>query len=164
MRTALFPVIALMSLTVLGACQKREVNVEGGWVRLSAAPDTPSAAYFTIKGGSDATRLSSVSSPVVIRSEMHESVSEGGMTKMNKLDGIDVPAGATLKFEPGGKHVMLWNVNPGIKPGGRMQMIFTFADGTQLEYPMAVQGPAGPAAPAGTPAPAQGEAAGNHSG
>jgi len=149
MRKALFPLIALLSLPALTSCAKRDVNVTDGWVRLAAAPDRPSAAYFTVKGGSDADRLIAVSSQVAIRVEMHETLKEGGMMKMRALDAVDVPAGETVKFEPGGRHVMMWNVNSGIKPGGKMTMMFTFASGTQLEYPMAVQGPADAAPAAG---------------
>ena len=32
------------------------------------------------------------------------------------------------------KHVMLFNVNPGIKPGSAVPFIFTFADGTRIQY------------------------------
>lgn len=150
------PVLVLAAAGGLGACQKQDPTVTEGWVRLASSPDRPSAAYFTVKGGSDATQLSSVSSQVAIRLEMHETVNQGGMMSMKPVTSVDVPAGGTVKFEPGGKHVMIWNVNPGIKPGARMPMVFTFANGVQIEYPMVVQGAAG-SAPAGD------AHAGNHS-
>lgn len=157
MRRLMLPLLALAALPALASCEKREVTVTDGWVRLSPNPDAPSAAYFTVKGGSDATQLSAVGSEVAIRFEMHETVRENGMMQMKPLATVEIPANSSVKFEPGGKHVMIWNINPGIKPGQRMNMVFTFANGAQIEYPMAVRGADGAA-------PAAGEHAGNHSG
>lgn len=157
MRRLMFPLLALAALPALASCEKREVTVTDGWVRLSPNRDAPSAAYFTVKGGSDATQLSAVSSEVAIRFEMHETVRENGMMQMKPLASVEIPANSSVKFEPGGKHVMIWNINPGITPGQRMKMVFTFANGAQIEYPMTVRAADGAA-------PAAGEHSGNHSG
>jgi copper(I)-binding protein len=39
--------------------------------------------------------------------EMHESVIEDGMARMYPLGDLTIVAGATVLFEPGGKHLML---------------------------------------------------------
>lgn len=157
MRRLIFPLLALAALPALASCEKREVTVTDGWVRLSPNRDAPSAAYFTVKGGSDATQLSAVGSEVAIRFEIHETVRENGMMQMKPLASVDIPANSTVKFEPGGKHVMIWNINPGIKPGQRMDMVFTFANGAQIEYPMSVRA-------AADSAPSANDHDGNHSG
>lgn len=123
-----------LALPALGACQQEQgLRVENGWVRLPAVAGRPGAAYFTLHGGAQPVRLLSVTSPVVIRTEMHDTMKGmQGMMQMRPMAGVDVPARSTVKFEPGGKHVMLFNVNPGIKPGRAMEFTLTFADGTQL--------------------------------
>ncbi len=118
----------------LTGCQKaEELTVTGAVVRLSANPKAPSVGYFTIKGGPTDDRLLVVTSPVVIRVEMHESAMQGGMMTMKPLTGgVAVPARTDVKFEEGGKHLMLYNINPGLKAGQTIQMTFVFASGLQL--------------------------------
>jgi hypothetical protein len=134
------------ALFVTGACQqKREIRVSDGWVRLSAVRANPSAAYFTLHGGAKDATLVSVTSPVVIRAEMHESMSKGGMMSMAPLKTVALPAGGTVEFKPGGRHVMLYYVNPGVKPGWTMDLRYTFSDGLILVRRAKVIGPADPA-------------------
>ena len=45
---------------------------------------------------------------------------------------VDIPAGGTVTFQPGGRHVMLYNMNPGVKPGRILSLLLTFSDGTRL--------------------------------
>lgn len=128
--------LTVVSAVALAGCAKPEgLQVVDPVVRLSANPKAPSVGYFTMKGGPTADRLLNVSSPVVIQIMMHESAMEGGKMTMRSIDaaGVEVPAGATVKFEEGGKHLMLTNINPGVKAGEKMQLTFTFASGTVLQ-------------------------------
>ncbi|WP_375243053.1 copper chaperone PCu(A)C [Sphingomonas parapaucimobilis] len=117
-----------MALGALGGCSaKPELSTEEGWVRLAAVPGRPAAAYFIVHGGPKPLDLIGVSSDVAITSEMHE----GGMA-MKKVDSVPIPAGATVAFEPGGRHVMLYDMNQGVKPGCILSLLLTFSDGTRL--------------------------------
>ncbi len=129
-------IVALVSAVALSACAEKptEPTITGAVVRLAANPKAPSVGYFTIKGGPTDDRLLTVTSPVVIRVEMHESMTSGGIASMKPLDGgIAVPANTDVKFEPGGKHLMLFNINPGMKVGQTMRLDFVFASGLQLQ-------------------------------
>lgn len=129
-------------LAVGGCAKKDELTVTDAVVRLSPNPQAPSAGYFTVRGGPVADRLVQVSSPVVIRVEMHQSMTDGGgMSAMKPLDGMDVPAHGVAKFEPNGRHLMLFNVNPGIKPGNTILMTWTFASGRQVQGQVPVKTP-----------------------
>lgn len=121
----LLPMSAAAALT--GCSGKPTLESADGWVRLAAVPGRPAAAYFTIHGGPKPLKLIGVSSDVAIGSEMHE----GGMA-MKKVDAVEIPAGATVTFQPGGRHVMLYNMNPGVKPGRILSLLLTFSDGTRL--------------------------------
>ncbi len=115
------------------AAKPTEPTVEGAVVRMAANPKAPSVGYFTLKGGPKEDTLLTVTSPIVIRVEMHESMTSGGMASMKPLDGgVAVPANTDVKFEPGGKHIMLFNINPGMKVGQTMRLDFVFASGLQL--------------------------------
>lgn len=88
----------------------------------------PSAGYLAIENsGPKADRLVSITSSDFARVEMHDTVSEGGMKKMVKLDGVDIAAGSRLEFTPGGKHLMLFEPTKSLKNGDSVKMTLTFA-------------------------------------
>lgn len=132
MRQFLFP--AVVALALAGCNQPREIAVTDGWVRLAAAPGRPAAAYFTLTGGAADATLISVTSSVAIRAELHESMRSGPGMTMKPIAQLSLPAGGKLGFAPGGRHVMLFDVNPAVKPGGTVPLEFTFADGLRLAY------------------------------
>lgn len=130
---------------MLGACaKKQELSVTDASVRLSPVRTNPSAAYFTIHGGAQDVSLIGVSTEVAIRSEMHESMKMGSMASMKPVTSVQVPAGSTVKFEPGGKHVMLWEVNPGLAPPRHITLNLVFSNGQhiQVDAPLVAMGEA----------------------
>jgi periplasmic copper chaperone A len=126
--------LLLLALITVASCAPDPVlRVDGAWVRLAATPKSPAAGYFTIFGGPKTDRLLDVSSPVVIRTELHESMSSGTMSSMKPIEsGVEVPAAGKVEFKPGGKHAMMFNVNPGIVPPRTLPMIFVFASGERI--------------------------------
>jgi periplasmic copper chaperone A len=151
-------VTPIMAVALLAACQKppAQLYVDGGYVRLNANPDNPAAGYFTIHGGADAVTLRAVQTDAAVRLELHESVLEGGVMEMRPIESVDVPAGETVSFKPGGKHVMLWQINPQAIAAGKMTFKFIFSNGDQILADAEIQGPdgkvtgQGPAPTAGT--------------
>lgn len=136
--------LALAASVALAGCGEKapELAVERVLVRLSPNPAAPSVAYFTVKGGAVDDRLINVSSPVVVRTEMHESMMNGAMMTMKPIEGgVPIPANGTVKFEEGGKHVMLFDVNGAVKPDTTMRFVFTFASGRKMEGQASVRAP-----------------------
>ena len=150
MRFRLFSGAVPLVLLVLGGCHPADrLRATHAWVRLAAVPGNPAAAYLTLQGGPDATRLVSVDSEAAGSSELHQSMKTGpggAMTGMQRLDGLDLPAHGALVFAPAGNHVMLFGVSPAVKPGGHMTLALRFAKGQPLQVDAIVVG-AGDAAP-----------------
>lgn len=118
---------------LLAGCEKpRELSVDGAWVRLAAVPGRPAAGYFTVHGGPAPATLISVTTDVAIKSEMHETMTKGSMSQMTPLQRVEIPANTDIAFKPGGRHVMLFSVNRGIKRGSEFTFTFSFADGTRI--------------------------------
>jgi copper(I)-binding protein len=55
----------------------------------------------------EATTLSAVSLDCAQKAELHETIESGDRVSMLGLDSITIPAGATIAFEPGKKHLMI---------------------------------------------------------
>lgn len=138
MRPIFTPLIAAIALA---GCQQAELSVEDAWVRLPAAQGRPGAAYFTVRGGGQATSLLAVSTPAAIRTELHEMKHEGGMMTMQEMKDVPIPAGATVKFEPGGKHIMLYDISPSVRAGTKVPLRMAFADGKTVEVEAELRAP-----------------------
>lgn len=135
----------LAVLLTLTGCQPKAIYVSDGYVRLPAVPKHPAVAYFTLHGGQVDATLVSVTTEGAIRAELHESMQHGKMASMKPLDHVALPAASKIIFAPGGKHVMLYDMNPTIVPGRTVPLVFTFADGLRIQY-------SAPAIAAGDPA------------
>ena len=136
------------------ACGKNEpgaLAVDKAWVRLPAVPGRPGAGYFTLHGGATPGRLIAIESPQVQSIELHQSMkmdaSDGmGAMTMAKLDGVDVPAGATVGFAPNGYHAMLFGLDPAVTAGKTLKLSLRFAKGQPISVDAKAVG-AGDAAP-----------------
>ena len=129
-------ILALGCAVAVAGCQKppAQLDVTDAVVRLAPTREGTSVAYFTVHGGPTDDRLLDVISPVVIRTELHESMMSGNMSSMKPLTGgVAIPAGSVVEFKEGGKHLMMHYVNPGIVPGKFVPLHFTFASGNKLE-------------------------------
>lgn len=129
----------ILAGAVLAGCQQAELGADDAWVRLPAVAGRPGAAYFTVKGGAQATSLVAVSSPLAIRAEIHEMKHEGEMMTMAPVKDVAIAAGGTVEFKPGGKHVMLFDLSPTVRAGGTIPLRLSFADGKAIEVNAAVR-------------------------
>jgi len=109
------------------------VTVSDAWVR-AAAKGRTTAAYLQIVNGrlSDDT-LVGVSTDAAGKASLHETTTDdSGMTGMQPMDGIKVPAGKTVMLEPGGFHVMLENLTADLAAGSQVRLVLTFEQGGPL--------------------------------
>lgn len=130
-------IAAVMALA--GACSREAPpapGVSGAWLRLPAVAGRPGAAYFTLHGGAAPARLVAVDSARIATIELHESMAGtgdmAGMTGMKPIASVDVPAGGSVAFAPGGRHAMLFGIDARVKPGDPVPLGFRFAGGARL--------------------------------
>ena len=139
MRVAACIAVVALPLAACGPAQERQVD--GAWIRLPAVPGRPGAAYFTLHGGAADATLVAVASPRAARAELHESMANG----MRPVVSVPVPAGGIVSFAPGGRHVMLFDLDPRLPPGSSAALTLSFADGRTLSTTAPVVGAADPA-------------------
>ena len=96
---------ALLLLAPLPAfAQTSPLSLSDGWIRFLPGN---SAGYFTLKNnGSAKVQLTGADTPACGMLMMHKSESTGGMSSMQDVKAVDIPGGGTLKFAPGGYHLM----------------------------------------------------------
>lgn len=120
--------LAALTMAFAGCGERRPdaIAVSKAWVRLPAVKGEAGAAYFTIEGGPEGTRLTGVSSPMASRIELHESMEHGGMSAMRALRTVEFDYRRRIAFAPGGKHAMLFGINEAVKPGASIPLTFAF--------------------------------------
>jgi copper(I)-binding protein len=122
------PLAALLIGTLAGCGESSRsptVSVEHAWVRLAAVKGRPAAGYFTLHANRRPMHLISVSSPQVRRIELHDSSMDGKKMRMEMLTNQPFERD-DMRFEPGGKHAMLFDIDRKLKPGDKIALTFTF--------------------------------------
>lgn len=100
-----------------------------------------SAAYAKITNrGTEVDRLvgASVDASVAGTVELHTTVKEGDMMRMQQVDGWDIAPGETLGLAPGGNHVMILGLADQFEVGEQftLTLIFEQAGEIQVEVPV----------------------------
>ena len=113
--------LVLMTALCMSACAPDSTdvtNIQDGLVISDARIQAPlkgktmTAGYFDITNASKVDdAIIGVESPVADRIELHLSEEVDGVMKMRRQVSIDLKAGHTISFKPGGLHLMLFDVN-----------------------------------------------------
>ncbi len=130
----IFTGIALLASTgsLLAEGAADTVMISGAYARAIPPGQPNSASFLTVMNSSDkATSLVAASSPAAKVVELHNHTMNNGMMQMRRVDKIDVPAGQTIKLEPGGYHVMMIGLLQDLKPGDNIEVTMTFGDGSK---------------------------------
>ena len=101
-------------------------------------PSRPGAAWLTIRNSGGADRLVGAESPAAGRIEIHTHIHEGGVMMMRRVEAIDIPAGGEAALEPGGDHLMLFGLKPGLKTGGSFPLTLLFEKAGRVTVEMRV--------------------------
>ena len=111
------------------------VATDGALV-LPAVKGNPGVAYFTLTNqGDKPATLAGVSIDGVEKAEMH--ATQGGT--MVPVANVEIKPGEIVKFEQGGRHVMLFGLSDKVTAGGAAEMTLTFSDGDKLSAPLMVE-------------------------
>jgi copper(I)-binding protein len=113
------------------------------WSRATPPGAKVAAGYLSITNNGDtADRLTAVFSAISDKGEIHQmSVdSTTGVMTMRPVDGgIEIPAGETVKLEPGNYHLMFVGLKQPAKQGERFKGTLTFEHAGSVEVDYAVE-------------------------
>ena len=142
MNRRIFTVAAAASALLLGSCGPTpQLKVKEAVLTLSPVDSNPSAFHFNVYGGPEDVYLLRVSSPSAIRVEMHDVTVDPktGAVSMVPLQRVAIPAGETVAFKKGGKHVMMWGVNLIPRRLGVIETEFLFSNNVRILVKARVQ-------------------------
>src|SRR6201986_5649955 len=97
--------LAILLATVLPA-SAAPFDITEAWFR-SLPGGVPAGGYFTAQNKSGGeVAITGVQSGACGMLMMHQSSNKGGMSGMDMVDKVALPAGGTATFSPGGYHLM----------------------------------------------------------
>jgi len=118
----------------------KRLKVVDPWIRMAPPIAKNGAAYFVLNNtGTDDITVTGVSTPVSETAAMHDAVEHKGMMTMKHLMVLVVPAGETVEFAPGGKHLMLINLTEKLEVGKEFPVHFMLKNGAMVSAGMVVK-------------------------
>ncbi len=110
------------------------------WIR-PAPPTAPSmAGYLTIKNNSHRNiTIVEADSPLFDAAMIHQTVIEGGVAKMQHMDGLTIAAGESADLTPLGVHLMLMRPEDEVSIGTQVPVQFTLDSGETIDLSIKVQ-------------------------
>ncbi|MBO3274909.1 copper chaperone PCu(A)C [Pseudomonas schmalbachii] len=143
MRKTLLALAALLSVSGTAMAheyQAGNLHIDHPWSLLLPASSANGAAYFVVhNNGKEADRLLGADTERAASAEIHEHVHKDGMMKMQKVEGVDIPAGGTLTFAPGGYHLMLFGLKKPLAAEERFPVILHFQKAGDVKVEILVQ-------------------------
>ena len=124
------------ALSLLAGPVRAAVEVSEAWARSTMPGQKVAGVYMRLKADRPA-RLIGVRSRAAKTAEVHEMSHAGGVMRMRKVEALDLPANQAVKLEPGGYHVMLFDIAKPLKPGERVSLTLIFEQaGKRVEVPV----------------------------
>jgi copper(I)-binding protein len=132
--------VAILLATTMGA-QAAPFDVTGAWFR--ALPGKlPAGGYFTAQNNSKRdVAITGASSDACGMLMMHQSSNKGGMSGMDMVHQVSVPAGGKVAFAPGGYHLMC--DQPKMKLGAKVPVVLHLSDGSAVAVGFIVKSASG---------------------
>lgn len=99
------------------------LGIEEAWVRALPPTQKTTAAYMTLTNrGSAAIKIVGGSTPIAAQVEIHTTREVEGYMRMERLEGISLGPGESLRLAPGGTHLMLIGLERMPLPGESVEL------------------------------------------
>lgn len=144
---------AAVLLLVIAACSQpaegpAALQQMAGGIQVENARASPtpsgvdvSAGYLTItNGAAENDTLLGASSARASRVEVHEMTMAGGVMQMRPAERLEIPAGQSVEFGPGGRHLMFMGVTQPFAEGETIPLQLRFERAGTMDLSMPVQG------------------------
>lgn len=133
----------LLSLLLAGTvtASAAPFDVTAGWFR-KLPGKLPAAGYFSAQNNTRRdVAITNVRVAACGMVMMHKSSNKGGMSSMDMVDQVTVPAGGMVAFAPGGYHLMC--DDPKMTIGARIPVLLSLSDGSTVAAAFDVRGASG---------------------
>ncbi|MDT0575539.1 copper chaperone PCu(A)C [Croceicoccus sp. F390] len=121
------------------------VLVTQAFVRMPAATGRPAVAYFSVANQGDMPRnIVAVAVANAGRTELHQTTQANGVSSMRPVTSVSVQPGQSLAFQPGGYHVMLFDLDPAMQARTTADLTISFDNGDKASVAAPIIKPGDP--------------------
>lgn len=139
LRLSRFFLTLTLVISSVAASAADSVSIKNAWVRPTSPGQDVGAAYMTFNSKQDVT-LISASSDATKSVEIHSMSMQNGVMKMRMLENLAIKAGKPYKLEPGGFHLMLFDLKKPLAAGQYVNFELTFRSGN-TEFKQRIKAP-----------------------
>ena len=129
--------VLILALSVPMAHAYTTVSFLRPWA-LATKPGQKTGAAYMLLEAAETAAITKLESPQAKAVEVHSMINDKGVMKMRKIDRLELPAGTTVKFEPGGLHLMLIGLKKPLKAGDTVIIKMTLVGADKKESSMQV--------------------------
>ncbi len=147
MKYSLFAAALFVAAPALAQTQTPEVQVQSAWARATTPHAASGGIFLTLTDHGAPDRLVGAATPAADKAEVHQTVNDGGVMKMDATPSLDLPTDKAVTLAPGGYHIMLLGLKRQLKPGDTFPVTLTFAKAKPVTATVTV-GSAGASGPA----------------
>ena len=130
---------ALLIGLLTGAVHAAEmVKVVDPWARATVPGQKVGGVYMEIVAREN-LRLTGVKSAAAETAQVHQMKMENGMMRMRAVPFLELPAGKPVRLEPGGYHVMLFDLKHSLVTGQKLKLELTLEDAAKRLHRVPVE-------------------------
>lgn len=116
------------------------MTVENARLVLAPVQGNPAAVYFDLTfDGEKNVALRAADVADAGSATLHDYGEWDRQVQMMDMLPLVIQPGDTVKFEPGGKHIMAMDVSPELQPGGTTEVTLIVAGGDKFSFPAEVR-------------------------
>jgi copper(I)-binding protein len=132
--------LGMIGTTLAQDFKAGELTIEHPWARATAPSQPNGAAYMAVTNDGPADRIVGAASPVAARVELHtHDMDNAGVMRMRQVEAIELPTGETTALEPGGLHVMLFDLESHLVEGETFPLTLTLENAGAVELEVQVE-------------------------
>ena len=135
--------LASSLLSLAASASLAQVKVDQAWARPTVPGQQGGGGFLSITSPTG-DRLIGGSTPLAERFELHTMAMKGNVMEMRQLDAIDLPAGKTVEFKPGGLHVMFIGLKQPLAIGSKVPVTLKFEKAGEVKVEFDVVSRAAP--------------------
>lgn len=129
---ALLLACAALCAAPCARAQTQALSAQEAWIRATPGVDV-AAAYLTLhNGGTRAAVVIGVRSPAASMAMIHETAIVNGQSTMRSRERVRIGAGDTVRFAPGGLHIMLHGLTRTLAPQEEIPLVLLLEGGGTL--------------------------------
>ncbi|MCP4391118.1 MAG: copper chaperone PCu(A)C [Gammaproteobacteria bacterium] len=133
------PRLILFLALLFPASAYAELELSDAWIKNLPPPVPVRAGYMTIHNpNTRAVSIVEIHSESFASVEVHQTLMQDGMMRMEQVENLTIAAGETVQLAPGGLHLMMMQPVQPTRPGEIHRITIEYDDGSRQNLELTV--------------------------